>query len=614
MILSGRSETRICAQPPADASTGTIPSLLRAQATRRPTAVAYVAHDPAEGRFSAITWAEMAERVAERTAALASEALEPGARVALWLPNGIEWVAFDHAALSLGLVVVPLFPDDAPANAVDILADSGARIVVVRTAAQWESLGDRAQLRTGVQRVIALEEPRGTRPSDPRLQSLRFWLAGARGSVLTPAGRDPDALATIVYTSGTTGRPKGVMLSHRNLLAVAQAVLDRNPGSDRDVFLSYLPLAHIFERVVGCYLPLILGAPVVFARSVAHLQEDLLFARPTILLVVPSVLERLRHSVTERAERTPPTRWLLRAALAQGWALFLARRDGRRLGLARTAIGLLLRSMVGRPIRRAFGGRLRLAVSGGAVLPEDTARFCLSLGLPLVEGYGLTEAASAVTGFRLGATRPGRVGPALPGMEIRLAASGEILVRSPGVMLGYWRRPNLTGEVLRDGWLYTGDLGTLQDGDLCITGRLKQMMVLSTGEKISPEAVEAAILRDPLFRQAMVLGEGEARLSVLAVVDAAMWTQLAQDLGLDPAAEDALDDARARRAALDRIAAALHDGPRAARVRAVRLLRTPWTVEDGLLTPTLKLRRAVLLDRLAGTVAALRGEPEPPRA
>ncbi|MHB2210793.1 AMP-dependent synthetase/ligase [Methylobacterium sp. CM6257] len=609
--MRAHPDAPICAKPPADAA-GTIPALLQAQAARRPRATAYMAHDSATGRFEAITWAAMAGRVAERAAALAREELGPGERIALWLPNGVEWVAFDQAALSLGLVVVPLFPDDARANAADLLADSGARVVVVRAAEDWHSLGDRAKLRTAVRRVIVLEEPLGSGASDPRLRGLRAWLSGAGGSPGARTALDPDALATIVYTSGTTGTPKGVMLSHRNLLSVAQAVLDRNPGSDRDVFLSYLPLAHIFERVVGCYLPLILGAPVVFARSVAQLREDLLLARPTILLVVPSLLERLRHAVTERAERTRLTRWLLRAALARGWDLCAARRDGRRLGLARAAIGTLLRGIVGRSIRRSFGGRLRLAVSGGAVLPEDTARFCLSLGLPLVEGYGLTEAASAVTGFQLGRTRPGLVGPPLPGMEIRIGASGEILVRSPGVMLGYWRRPDLTRNALRDGWLHTGDVGVLRKGDLCITGRLKGILVLSTGEKVSPEAVEAAITRDPLFRQAMVVGEGQARLSVLAVVDAATWMQLARDLGLDPAAEGALDDAAARRAALDRIAAALHDCPRAARVQAVRLLRAPWTVEAGLLTPTLKLRRAALLDRFADAVAALRGEPEPP--
>ncbi|ACA17298.1 AMP-dependent synthetase and ligase [Methylobacterium sp. 4-46] len=597
---------------PPGAEAGTIPALLQAHAARRPAATAYVAYDPDAGRFASVSWAELAARVAARAAALSREGLTAGDRVALWLPNGVEWVAFDQAALSLGLVVVTLFSDDARATTAALLTDSGARVVVARRAEEWHGLRSCAGALGTVRRVIVIEEAGASGTADPRLRGLGAWLAKARGSLPPRVPLDPDALATIIYTSGTTGLPKGVMLSHRNLLSVAQAVLDRNPGSDRDVFLSYLPLAHVFERVVGCYLPLILGARVVFARSVEHLPDDLRVARPTILLVVPSLLDRLRRTVTERAARTAPTRWLLRAALARGWDLFAARRDGCRLGLARTAAGALLRAVAAAPIRRSLGGRLRLAVSGGAPLPDETARFCLGLGLPLVEGYGLTEAASAVTGFQVGRTVPGSVGPPLPGMEVRIADTGEILVRSPGVMIGYWRRPDLTAQVLHGGWLYTGDLGVLRGGCLYVAGRKKEMIVLSTGEKVSPEAVEAAITRDPLFRQAMAVGEGQSRLTVLAVVDEAAWAPLARRLGLDPEAEDALDRPAARQAALARIAAALEGCPRAARVKDVRLQRTPWTVEAGLVTPTRKLRRAALLGRFANEIAAMRGGPAAP--
>jgi long-chain acyl-CoA synthetase len=592
---------------PTEAGAWTIPALLDAQVARRPAAAAYAMADPGTGGFASICWAEMAERVAARAAALAREGLTAGDRIALWLPNGIEWVAFDHAALSLGLVVVPLFRDEAPSTAAALLADSAACLVVARRSEEWLALCAGAGGFGAVTRVIVTDEAAAPGMADPRLCGLEAWLTQAHGVPPPRVPLDPDALATIVYTSGTTGVPKGVMLSHRNLIAVARAVLSRNPGSERDVFLSYLPLAHIFERVVGCYLPLILGARVVFARSVDHLRDDLLLARPTVLLVVPSLLERLRRTVTERAAGTALTRWLLRAALAHGWDLFVAERDGRPLGLVRSAGGALLREMAAGPVRRSFGGRLRLAVSGGAPLPADTARFCLSLGLPLVEGYGLTETGSAVTGFQVGRTVPGSVGPPLPGVALRIAASGEVLVHSPGVMMGYWRRPCLTAQALQDGWLRTGDLGALRDGCLILTGRIKEIVVLSTGEKISPEAAETAITRDPLFRQAMVVGEGQARLTVLAVVDATAWAELARELGLDPEDADALGRPAVRQAALARIAAALHDFPRAARVQDVRLLRTPWTVEAGLLTPTRKLRRAVLLARFASDIAAMRG-------
>ncbi|UHC17064.1 long-chain fatty acid--CoA ligase [Methylobacterium currus] len=595
------------AGPSGGEAPDTIPALLRCQAARRPRGAAYAAFDPATGRLAYHDWAGTAAQVAARAAALAREGVTAGERIALWLPNGLDWVWFDQAALSLGLVVVPLFPDEARATIAALLADSGACLVVVAHPQAWQDLGRHAASLAAVRRVIAVGGAPGPE-ADPRLRALGPWLAEAGGSPVRPVAIGPDTLATLVYTSGTTGRPKGVLLSHRNLLSVAEAVLARNPGTERDVFLSYLPLAHIFERVVGCVLPLILGAPVVFARSVAQLPEDLRIARPTVLLVVPSVLDRLHRTVTERAARAAPTRHLLRAAIALGWDLYAARRDGRPLGLARRVAGAALRAVAAWPLRRAFGGRLRLAVSGGAPLPEDVARFCLALGLPLVEGYGLTEAGSAVTAFALGRTVPGSVGSPLPGMDIRFAESGEILVRSPGVMCGYWRQPALTAEALRGGWLHTGDLGELRDGCLVVTGRIKELIVLSNGEKVSPEIVEAAITRDPLFRQAMVVGDGQPRLSTLAVADPAELARLARGLGLDPAEAGVLDRPDIRRAALVRIARALGDHPRAVRVQAVRLLLEPWTVEDGLVTPTRKLRRTALRERFAGALAGLHEE------
>ncbi len=593
---------------PAPATGTTIPGLLGHQARRRPAATAYVAFDSRAGAFLPWSWAAVAERVAERRAALASEGLRAGDRVALWLPNSLEWVCLDQAALALGLVVVPLFPNDAPANLNAILADSGAVLLVAPSLLAWQSLGPGAA--PAVRRVIVVEgaEVPAPPPERGRVRALADWLAARDPRSGQAPPPDPDTLATIVYTSGTTGRPKGVMLTHRNLIGVARAVLERNPGTDRDVFLSYLPLAHIFERVVGCYLPLVLGARVVFARSVEQVREDLLVARPTILLVVPSLLDRLYETVRARTGGSPVKRWLLDRALARGWQVYEAERDGRRVGPYAALLCRLLRRVVAAPIFASFGGRVRLAVSGGAPLAPEIARFCLSLGFPLVEGYGLTEAAGAVTGFRPGTTVPGSVGPPLPGIALRISEAGEILVRSPGVMRGYWGLPDQSAEALRDGWLHTGDLGTLDAGRLVFRGRRKDGIVLSNGEKIWPDGIETAIRQDPLFRQVLLVGDGQPRATALVVVAPQAWRPFAAELGLDPDDAAARDAAPARRAALDRIAALLRSFPPAAQVGAVRLLGEPWTVENGFLTPTLKIRRSAVLQHRAPEIAAMRGE------
>ncbi|MGW5837926.1 AMP-dependent synthetase/ligase [Methylorubrum extorquens] len=590
-----------------EALAGTIPDLLRLQVALRPNGEAYAAYDALVGTFVTHGWSEIAGQVAQRRAALSAEGLEPGARIALWLPNGLEWICFDHAALSLGLVTVPLYARDAVATIAAILEDSAAALLVVQRGVDWLSLRPFA-VRCALRRVVVVDPPTSL-PEEGPARALAAWLAAARDRPPPgPVAVEPRTLATLVYTSGTTGAPKGVMLSHRNLLSVARAVLARNPGSEADVFLSYLPLAHIFERVVGSLIPLMLGAKVVFARSIETLREDLAAARPTIFLAVPSLLDRLRERVAEAAGRSALRQRLLDATLAVGWERVEARRLGQPVRLRTALAWAALGPLVARPVRAALGGRVRLAVSGGAPLAPGTARFCLSLGLPLVEGYGLTEAASAVTGARVGDAVPGSSGPPLPGMTVRIGAGGEILVRSPGLMLGYWGRPDLDAQVLRDGWLHTGDLGTITEGRLVVGGRMRDRIVLSNGEKVWPEPIEAAIRGDPLFGQVMVIGEGQPRLSALAVVDAAAWARLAEELDLDPAADASLDAATARRAALERIAARLSDVGRAGQVRAVRLLREPWTVERGLVTPSLKVRRAAVSRAFAVQIEAMRDE------
>jgi long-chain acyl-CoA synthetase len=563
----------------------TITELFQRRVTTSAAAAAYRHFDASTGAFATTNWGDIAARVSLWRAALAGEGLRHGDRVAIRLPNSIDWVCFDQAALSLGLVVVPLFLTDAAAAIAHALADSGARLALFDTADQWRAVAARPGL-GALQRIVCRsgDVPDGA----SRVES---WLQAAAGRHVAACETRPESLASIVYTSGTTGPPKGVMLSHRNLVSVVFAVLDRQPARAHDVFLSYLPLAHIFERVIGYYVPIASGACVAFARSVDDLKADMGLVRPSVMLFVPSVLERIRQG--------------LRAELAGGrfadrqLRVLDAVAEGRRLSPGQAAFKVFLTLMV----RRRFGGRLRLAVSGGAPLAPDLARFCLALGLPLTEGYGLTEAASAVAAATREGYRPGCVGPPLRGTEIRIGPQGEILVRAPGVMKAYWNRPKDSAETLVDGWLHTGDSGAIENANLVVTGRLKDILVLSTGHKIAPTEIERSLGLDPLVRQAMVVGDGRPFLAALVVLHDPGWTRLAEGLGLDPGADASL--ALARAAVLEQLSQRLRAFPTYAQIRAVHLCRDPWTIDHGLLTPTQKLKRRKIETKFASVLAEL---------
>lgn len=602
------------AAEPADvipaAQAGTLPGLFRSRVARSPKDVAYEQFDTATDRWRPRRWCDVQTLAARWRAGFEREGLAPGDRVAILLRNGVEWVCFDQAALAAGLVVVPLYTTDSLDGLLHALGDSGTRLLLLEGMAQWRPIAARRADIPALRTVLCLcrdtagDTPEGT-------VAVEDWLP-AQGSGAPDQADDPGGLATIIYTSGTTGAPKGVMLSHRSILFVARAVLERNPGLRGDVFLSYLPLAHSFERVVGYYLPIMSGGRVVYARSVEQLAEDLRTARPTVLLGVPRIYERLYATIRAKAERSRAAAALLGQTEALGWHRFEAAQGrGPRPGLWARAQWAVLRRLVADPILARLGGRLRMAVSGGAQLPPRIARSLTALGLPLVEGYGLTEAASAVTGDSVAHPIPGTVGAPLPGVEVSLGFDSELLVRGPGLMLGYWNQPDRTrAAVDAAGWLHTGDVAEIRHGRVRIRGRLKDILVTSTGEKVSATDLEAAIALDPLVEQVVVSGEGRPCLVALLVLRRAAWAELASSLGLradDPAS---LRAGAAVTAVLERIAAALKAFPDHAQVRAVSLSLEPWTIAGGLLTPTLKPRRPRLEACFAEEIRALyRGRP-----
>src|ERR1035437_9246807 len=586
----------------------TLPGLFLRRCDKTPEAEAYRQYDPAAGAWQSYRWRELKALAGRWRAALARENLAPGERVAILLHNSVEWVCCDQAAQSLGLAVVPLYVTDNPENIAYILRDCDARLLLVRTSDEWQALAPLRARFPGLARVLCLERAdTAVAGAGIELSFVSDWLA-TEAEAMNAGEVDAHALATIIYTSGTTGRPKGVMLSHYNILCNVEAVLKIVPAYREDLFLSFLPLSHAFERTVGYYLPMMTGSTVAFARSAQDLAQDLLAIRPTMLISVPRIYDRAYARVQQGLQKKGfAARALFAWAEGIGWRRFAATQGrGAALGPLANLPWPLLRRMVADQILARFGGRLRLAISGGAPLSPKLARCFIGLGLPLLQGYGLTEAAPIVSANLTEDNIPDSVGVPLPGVEIKLAGQDELLVRGPNVMLGYWNRPQDTREAIdADGWLHTGDQARIVGDHLYITGRLKEILVTSTGEKGAPADLEMAITSDPLLAQAIVVGEGMPHLAALIVLDPDAWLGLAKTLRLDPGDPASLQAAALLQAVRDKIRGLLRSFPSHARVRETWLTLEPWTIENGLITPTLKLKRTEIEQRFAREIREL---------
>jgi long-chain acyl-CoA synthetase len=584
-------------------SAGTLAGLFRERVKRTPAAIAYQYFDPVKGMWQRASWAEMATEVARWQAALSKEKLNSGDRVALMLPNCREWVLFDQAALSLGLVVVPLYVHDRVDNVHHILKDSGAKLLLLESLHQWRELKQWWPLHE-LARVISLT-PFEESHDQKQIYYLGDWLP-KKADKLYAAPANPNALATVVYTSGTTGSPKGVMLSHHNILWNAYSSLQKTPVYPDDVFLSFLPLSHTLERTLGYYLPMMAGACVTYARSTITLGEDLMTIKPTVLISVPRIFERMYNKLhDEIREKTLFEQALFRLTIAAGWCQFNYQ-QGRANWHPLCLLAPLLKQIVGRQVLAQLGGHLRVVVCGGAPLAFDVSRELLALGLPLTQGYGLTETSPAVSANSLNNNEPMSVGTPLQDVEVRIGEHDELLVRSPGVMLGYWDNLKATAEVInKEGWLHTGDQARIEQGRIYITGRIKEIIVLANGEKVPPAEMETAIGTDHLFDQVMVIGEGRPYLSALVVLNPEHWAKLAYNLDLNPHQEESLKSPAAIEYVLQQIEKHTRHFPGYARIHQVALTLEHWTVENGLATATLKARRKQVMQHYRKEISAL---------
>ena len=578
--------------------------LLHVRVHRTPDKIAYRYFDNSTSTWTDITWSAMADHVASWQEALRNEKFSAGDRVALMINNCPEWVMFEQAAIGLGLVAVPLYTNDRAENVAYIIDDADIRLLLIQGQEHWDSLKNAIKDKASLARIVSIDTI--SDDSVEKFTNIKQWLPD-------PVNRYPlselkvhkSSLATIVYTSGTTGKPKGVMLSHANILWNANSPLDSIDVYDNDQFLSFLPLSHMFERTVGYYLPMMCGCTVNYARSIELLGEDLVYIKPTILITVPRIFERVYNKISAQlATKSPVARFLFKSAVSIGWHRFLYNQK-KVDWQPKLLLWPVLYFLVGKKIMAKLGGNMRLAVSGGAPLAYDIGKTFIGLGLTISQGYGLTETSPVICTNKLEDNEPASVGQALRDVEVRLGEDDELLVRSPGIMIGYWNNEQATREMIdADGWLHTGDKARIENEHIYITGRIKEILVLSNGEKIPPADIEMAIANDPLFYQVLIVGEQKPYLSAINVLNTSEWTKLAGSLNLEPSEEN-LNHVKVQEVVMERIANCMSEFPGYAKVHAVFNTVQPWTVDNGLITPTLKLRRTPITDKYTEEIALM---------
>ncbi|WP_336962141.1 AMP-dependent synthetase/ligase [Sphingobium aquiterrae] len=561
-----------------------------------------------EGRWTPISWAEAARQVAALAAALKREGLRTGDTVMLVSENRPEFCIADLAIMAAGGVSVPTYTTNTTRDHEHILTDSGACAVIVSTAKLARTLMP-AVLRSRARLVIGMEPLRAMQGDALKVRDWSALVAGEHADVAACAAAQTAQradLACIIYTSGTGGAPRGVMQHHGAILCNiegAYALVEEDFGVGEEVFLSFLPLSHAYEHSGGQFLPIMVGGQIYYAEGLEKLAANIEEVRPTIMVVVPRLFEVLRTRVLKAVEkqgRLPM--FLLEQAIRLG-----AKELAGRQGILDAPMKLLVDRTIRPKVRGRFGGRMKAMVSGGAPLNPDVGNFFQGLGIPLLQGYGQTEAGPVISCNRPSAgIKMDTVGPPLKGVEVRIADDGEILVRGEMVMLGYWRNPVETERVLVDGWLHTGDIGQIdRRGRIRITDRKKDLIVNDKGDNVAPQKVEGMLTLQPEIGQAMVSGDRRPHIVGLIVPDPEWMLEWGKAHDVEPTLAVLRDDAgflAALRAAVDRVNEELSVTER---VRRFILADEPFSIENGEMTPSMKIRRHMLRARYQERLDAL---------
>jgi long-chain acyl-CoA synthetase len=567
------------------------------------------------GSYQPISTAELVTDVRRLANALVELGLEPGARIALMAENGPHWPTVDFATLALGGVLVPVYPTLTGEQAAYVIADCGATVAFVQGRERLEALRAEREALPGVRTWVLIDGQAGDGGEHTTLRELLRSTHPMAAPDFERRARavEPDDLATFIYTSGTTGKPKGVMLTHGNLASNVEASLQRLDIRGGRTALSFLPLSHSFERIVD-YLYFYRGLTIAYAESVQTVATNIAEVRPHMFVSVPRIYEKILAKLRETIASAPALRRrIFHWAEAVGReSLEYRLRRQKPPGLLGLRLALADR-MVFRKVRAVLGGRFDYAVSGGAPLPRDVAEFFWAAGVEIYEGYGLSETSPVLSVNPRTAVRLGTVGPPIPGVEIRIAADGEILARGPNIMRGYHNLPEETAEAIDEqGWFHTGDIGQLDEaGYLMITDRKKEIIVNAYGKNVAPAPIESSLKSSRFIEQAVVIGDRRKFLSALLVPDFENLAAEAKTMGIDTGDREALlREPRIRQLYEQEVA---HVNERLARYEQIRefgLLPVEFTIEGGALTPTMKVKRRVVTERYADLIDELYvGEP-----
>ncbi len=556
------------------------------------------------------SWSEIADAAARLRAGLQRLGVGPGDRVGILSDNSPEWVIVDQAVLGLGGVVVPLYTTSGVDETRHVISDSGAKVVAANGADHVKKLRTLAPSLPDMKTILAMHRDATAETAQNGGPAVVTMASASEGAPAGIGEGSREDLATLIYTSGTTGPSKGVMLTHGNLLANCEDSRKALTLQESDMTLSFLPVAHSFERTAGYYTVMIAGGTIAYAEGLASIASNLLEIQPTIVLTVPRLLEVIYTRVMKTVESSPPFRQtLFRAALSVGERATEYRHRQQALPPHLALAMGLFRPLVFKRIRGVFGGRLRCLISGGAPLPKHIFRFLAAAEVPIVEGYGLTEASPVVSVNPIaGRIKIGTVGPTLEHVEARTAPDGELLLRGPNIMKGYFHRDEETREALdAEGWLHTGDIANIDsDGYIAITDRKKEIIVLSGGKNISPANLETRLSADPHIAQACIIGDRRKHLSALLVPNLENLGDYLGKNGLGGKPADEVVQSPVVRqffqAKLREFNKPLSD---VEAISAFTLVARPFSQENGELTPTLKLRRKIVQEHYRDAIEAM---------